>query len=193
MSTKENLIASGAKLIAKTGYEGVSVRKICADADTTMNMIHHFFGSKHGLLEAIVDKFNDSVFEPCLVILESQVDSKKEFEEVFKKLFEKSLEAYLENREILLVVIREEANPKSMVKYLKKVTEFFREGQKKGYVRDSIDVEMISGFMNDRIINQAQFAPWVKKAWGVDVYKDKKYREQWCASSIDLILRGLMT
>ena len=60
--TRERLLTSGAELIADNGFNGVSVREICVHAETTVNMIHHFFGSKQGLLDAIVEQFSVGVF-----------------------------------------------------------------------------------------------------------------------------------
>jgi AcrR family transcriptional regulator len=76
-STKSRILASGAELMAEKGFSGVSVREICAHADTSMNMLHHYFGSKQGLLDAIVAKFSSGVFALPMRLLDKERGPKK--------------------------------------------------------------------------------------------------------------------
>ncbi|MCO4763137.1 MAG: hypothetical protein KC502_16590 [Myxococcales bacterium] len=50
---------------------------------------------------------------------------------------------------------------------------------------------MLTGALLDRIVNQVQFAPWIKRNFGTDV-ADPEYKRRWCASNVDLFLRGAL-
>ncbi|XOV84861.1 MAG: TetR/AcrR family transcriptional regulator [bacterium] len=62
LSAKERLVHAAMKLFGERGYDGVSVREIAAEADVSIGLIKHHFGSKEGLRQA-VDEFFISIFE----------------------------------------------------------------------------------------------------------------------------------
>ena len=45
--------------------------------------------------------------------------------------------------------------------------------------------------MLDRIGNQVQFAPWIKRNSGTDI-SDPEYRQRWCRSNLDLFFHGMV-
>ena len=61
-SAKERLLRSAMKLFAARGFDGVTVRDIAADAETSPGLIKHHYGSKEGLRQA-VDEYFISRFE----------------------------------------------------------------------------------------------------------------------------------
>jgi AcrR family transcriptional regulator len=105
---KDRLLHSGAVLFGQNGYAGVSVREICKHADTSMNMIHHYFESKEGLLKAIINQFSDSVFSVPNKLLENTPRSKEDFQLRIEMIFETTLDACIKERVTLLVVIHEQ-------------------------------------------------------------------------------------
>ncbi|SDS21678.1 TetR/AcrR family transcriptional regulator [Microlunatus soli] len=54
-ATRERLIAAAADLIAASPGEEVSLRAVCDAVGVKMPTLYHFFGSKQGLLDAVVD------------------------------------------------------------------------------------------------------------------------------------------
>lgn len=190
--TKHRLLKSGALLFAEKGFSGVTVRQICQHADASMNMIHHYFGNKQGLLTAIVEQFSLRVFDTPMRLLDTPARSTEDLSSRIEMLFEATLDAYISERDVLLVVMREHANPKSIQTYMCKFKEFLQQAQYQGWVRKELDPAMITGFMLDRILNQVQFAPWVKLNFGEDLLNDSGYKKRWCKSNIDLLLNGLV-
>jgi AcrR family transcriptional regulator len=191
--TKERLLTSGTELIAEKGFNGVSVREICVHAETTVNMIHHFFGSKQGLLDAIVEQFSVGVFAVPMRLLEKEPRSKDDFLSRMEMLFESTLDAYIEHRSLLLVVLREQADPEALPEYMSRFTRFLERAKEKGFVRDEIDPEMITGFLLDRVLNQVQLAPWIKRNYGTDLLSDPDYKQRWCQSNLDVFINGITT
>jgi len=190
--TKERLVHSGAILFGEKGYAGVSVREICKHANTSMNMIHHFFESKEGLLNVIVNRFSENVFSVPNTLLENTPRSKEDFISRIEMIFETTLDAYIKERVTLLVVMKEQPNSQAMVDYRDLFVSFMGRCKRKGFVRKKLDSEMITGFMIDRILNQVQYAPWIKDATGDDLLNDTQYKKRWCKANLDLLLHGLL-
>ena len=191
-STSSRLLSSAAELMAEKGFDGVSVREICAHAETSSNMVHHYFDSKQGLLDAIVDQFSSGVFAVPMRLLDKEPQSKEEFLSIIELLFETTLEAYIEHRSLMLVVVREQANPQALPAYMERLAAFLEKAKSRGLVRDQVDTTMITGFFLDRILNQVQFAPWVKRNYGTDLLTDPEYKKQWCSSNLDVLLNGIV-
>lgn len=191
--TRDRLLASGATLFGEKGYDGVSVREICKHASTSMNMIHHYFGSKEGLLNSIVDQFASDIFVVPMRLLENAPRSKDDFHSRLEMLLETTLEAYIEQREVLVVVIREQANLSALTEYMQRFAAFIEQSKKKGFVRDEVDSEMITGAMLDRVLNQVLFAPWIETSFGIDVSRDAEYKRRWCRANLDLFMHGFAT
>lgn len=53
--TRSRLLEAAAELISANPGKDVSLRAICEDAGVKMPTLYHFFGSKEGLLEAVVE------------------------------------------------------------------------------------------------------------------------------------------
>ncbi len=189
---KERILASAALLFAEKGFKGVSVREICKHAGTSMNMIHHYYGSKGGLLESIIEQFGSKVFAIPMRLLDKAPRSKDDFISRFELLFETTLDAYIEQRAVFMVVIREQASPDALPEYMSRVSKFIKSAKSAGFVRQELDADMITGFMLDRILNQVQLAPWIEQNYGKSVMNDPDYKRQWCAANLDVFLYGLV-
>ncbi len=190
-STRDRILTSGALLFAEKGFGGVSVRKICKHADTTTNMIHYYFGSKQGLLDAIVERVSSNVFAVPMRLLDKEPRSKEEFLSRIELLFETTLDAYIEHRSVLIVVVREQADPGALPEYMARFASFLEQAKMKGFVREDVDSDMITGFLLDRILNQVQLAPWIKRNYGTDLLVDPEYKQRWCQSNLDVFLNGI--
>ncbi|MDX8354855.1 TetR/AcrR family transcriptional regulator [Cognatiyoonia sp. IB215182] len=89
--TSARLLATARKWFFERGYAGTSMDDLCADAGVTRGALYHNFGSKEGLLEAVIrqidaevgdrllEKSSDSVdpdsfIATCLAYLEAALD-----------------------------------------------------------------------------------------------------------------------
>ena len=192
-TTRERLLESGAKLFAEKGFAGVSVRRICADANTSTNMVHHFFGSKQGLLSAIAEQLSVTIFAIPIRLFQTMPASTEEFASRMQLLFETTLEAYIEHRALLMVVVREETDTQGVLAFSKAFAEFLERAKREGFVREQLDSEMTTGAIIDRILNQVSFAPQVKRVHGLDIISDGDYRQRWCNLNLDMFLNGIAT
>ncbi|MEM6533850.1 MAG: TetR/AcrR family transcriptional regulator [Myxococcota bacterium] len=189
---RERLLEVGASLFSERGFKGVSVREICKNAATSINMVHHYFGSKEGLLDAILERFDARVFATPMRVIAKPPSSREDFVSRLTLLFETTLDAYIEEREVIVLAVREQADLPAAQAYQSRFAEFIDEGKRLHFVRQEIDSEMISGAMLDRILNQVQFAPWIKRMSGRDILSDTDYRERWCRSNFDMFCHGFL-
>ncbi len=66
MGKKEEILASALELFSTQGYENVGIQKIVESVDVKKPTLYHYFGSKNGLLDSILDFY----LTPYLVELE---------------------------------------------------------------------------------------------------------------------------
>lgn len=189
---RDRLLTAAAQLFAEKGFGSVSVREICKAAGTTNNMVHHYFSTKDGLLEAIADRYDNHVYAVPMRLLASPATSHDDLIARVTMVFETTLEACLAERDVMMVVLREQVPLFTLQEFQKQMVAFLETAKENGLVREALDCQMISGAMLDRIINQAQFAPWIKKTSGIDVATDDVYRARWCRSNIDVFLNGML-
>ena len=56
IDTKEKILDVAEKLFASTGYKGTSLRMITAAAEVNLAAVNYHFGSKEGLVTAVIDR-----------------------------------------------------------------------------------------------------------------------------------------
>ena len=66
MDNRANILNCALQLFASKGYDGVGVQEIVDAAGVTKSTLYHYFGSKGGLLEALLADY----FDPFLISLE---------------------------------------------------------------------------------------------------------------------------
>ncbi len=71
MNNRENLLKCALELFASRGYDAVGVQEIADAAGITKPTLYHYFGSKSGLLSALLSE----AFEPFFPTLESAARS----------------------------------------------------------------------------------------------------------------------
>ena len=189
---RERLIKAAARLFAQKSFGGVSVREICKEAGTGINMIHHYFGNKEGLRDAIIAEYDAAIFAMPIRLLAPPAQSKDDLAARMQLLFETTLEALLANRDTMMVVLREQMQLKQLDAFQADFVAFVEDAKSNGIVRADLDAGMISGALLDRVISQVQFAPWIKESYGVDLATDEDYRTRWCRGNVDLFLNGLL-
>ncbi len=63
MDNRANLLAVALRLFASRGYDAVGVQEIVEDAGVTKPTLYHYFGSKQGLLEALLGEHFQALYE----------------------------------------------------------------------------------------------------------------------------------
>ena len=130
-TTRDRLLTSGALLFARKGYGSVSIRNICEHANTSVSMIHHHFGNKQGLLDAVVATFTSVVFVVPMVLLKKEATSREDFRTRVEMLFETTLDAYIEHRSVVMVVVREQVPLPAYDEYMERFVSFLEDAKQK--------------------------------------------------------------
>jgi AcrR family transcriptional regulator len=154
-------------------------------------MVHHYFGNKAGLLDAIIERFGAQVLALPVKLLAAPAKSRDDFVSRIEMLFEATMDACLEHRDLLKVVVRENASPAVLGDYADTFVAFLDEGKRRGLVSEGLDTSMVSGVILDRVFNQVLYIPGIKAAHGVDI-SDPIYRKRWCAANVGHVLYGLL-
>jgi AcrR family transcriptional regulator len=82
MDNRSNILACALRLFASCGYEAVSVQEIVDAAGITKPTLYHYFGSKLGLLEALLEENFTQLHEQ----VEEAVDYKRDLPLTLNKL-----------------------------------------------------------------------------------------------------------
>ncbi|MCU7495669.1 MAG: TetR/AcrR family transcriptional regulator [Ignavibacteria bacterium] len=56
MDNRENILSVALRLFSSSGYDSVGVQEIVDEAGITKPTLYHYFGSKRGLLDALLEK-----------------------------------------------------------------------------------------------------------------------------------------
>lgn len=191
-SPKQRLLRESARIFGEKGFAGASVREICKAADTSSNMIHHYFGSKQGLYDAVLSDFSEKVFEVPVRVIQTVPSTRAGFAARLEIFFQESLYALLENRHVYEMVHRERLVVASFLSYNASLIAFLEGGKELGLIRQDLDCEMLTGLILDRIGAQIYYADPIKHWANVDVLNDKAYQDRWVAANLDLFLNGAL-
>lgn len=191
ISPKERLLTASARIFGEKGYSGASVREICKAADTSSNMIHHYFGSKQGLYDAVLERFSENVFDVPIRLISTEPESAEVFATRLGIFFEESLIALIDNKEVYELANRERLIVPSFAEYNRSLIAFLEAGKKAGIVRQELDSEMITGTFLDRLGPQIFYAEKIKQLQGESILENGPYRKRWLKANLDLFVNGL--
>lgn len=90
-NSKSKILKSATKLFARKGFDGVSIREICKDADVNICMISYYFGGKQELYRGIIED-----------LLERQTEYAKTFLDLDKSPYDLTAD---EQREQLMLIL----------------------------------------------------------------------------------------
>lgn len=93
LATKKRIVSEGRKLIAKKGYDNVSVEEICKSADITVGTFYYYFKSKEdiiiGLLPTIDNFYKEYQYDESVSSIQKAVD----YFSYFNREVEKSVDS----------------------------------------------------------------------------------------------------
>lgn len=190
---KQSLIIAATRLMAEDGYDGVSVRSICQEAKVNNNSITYHFGGKEKLFNAMVDDFQNDLYETPSHYLSSEFNNAGEFRLCLSMFFEESIVRLLKNSQILRILMREGKRVKSS-SHLKAFHEiihrFITMGQDKGIINKNLDPSFVTGAFMDRIFIQVMNHEHITANFDTDI-TNLKYRKEWIHNNLELFLNGL--
>ena len=178
------------QLFAEKGYAGTSIREICAKAEASVPMVHHYFGNKAGLMQAILGQLSGERFDVPVRIIGGELHSREEFLVKLELFVSETFATLLALAPVFRIVAREGSEFADMNRVHSALAEFLTRAQEKGYLRASLRPEFTTGLILDRLGNQIMFAGNPKYS-GPSVLLDEEYRQDWLKANIDALLFGL--
>ena len=199
ITTRQTILDVAVSEFGEHGYRGASVRKICARAGASSNAITYHFGSKEKLYQEILDRFAALLLEQAQTALSGELKSQEEFEIRLEMFLAQLLETYLENRETVLIALREfeqllpesdDSAIRELVGINHSLSNFVQKAKDLGFVREEVDTGIVAGTLLDRLINQVRFSHTHERFFIVTSL-DPEYRAYWVRASLGLVLEGM--
>lgn len=88
MSTRENLLDAALSLFSSQGIESVSTQSICEVVGVTKPTLYHYFGSKRGLIDAVLQRNFHPFIQALALAVDYQHDLTHSLEQVMKVHFD---------------------------------------------------------------------------------------------------------
>jgi len=195
LTTKDKILAAATKLFAAKGLEGARVDEIAQRSGANKNMIYHYFGSKEGLFEAVLERMYETIRsrQRDFQVLEMAP------EEGMRALAEFTFDIFVEIPEFISLMNSEnlckakhiKGSPSIVPMYnplLATINELLRRGQEAGVFRENIDaVDLyisISGLGAYYISNRYSFSA----LFGTELMAPERLRQRH-QHVIEMILR----
>ena len=138
------------ELVLKQGFKASKVQDICAEAGVSKMTFYYYYKNKHDIIEEVLKEFFDGVIESSSAIMKKNVPFVEKIVELvqWKADFVKTMspefvqELYLNGGRYLDLM--KEVMQKSQIL----TREFYTEGQSKGEINRTVDVEVHMYWMN---------------------------------------------
>ena len=150
--TKDLILEEARKQFSEKGFEGSSVRDICAAAGANVSAIKYHFGGKEGLYRECFFHHGKESLQKAEKFL-TKCDSLEELKLRIKMFSEEFLRDGLENSHTTKMICREIEVENPLIQdifentFLKTYTifsELFVDAQKKGFIRRELDTQIVT-------------------------------------------------
>jgi AcrR family transcriptional regulator len=197
--TASRILSEATRLFVQKGYEGTSVKDICAAAGANIAAIHYHFGSKESLYRRIIEQFAAESLESARRILETpqNLDDLKVRLEIFLR---QSLEAMIRQPDVVLLILRdiemfdskrEEVYRNTLLKHFETLVGFLNQAKKKKLLAADVEPFLAAGYLLGQIQHEMARDKMKKKYFGYSL-EDEKYRTRWIQHTIRLFLGGII-
>lgn len=165
------------RLFARRGFGGVSLRALAAESGVQHRTIQHHFGSKLGLYQAVLERWNAELESHLLDAMEGQTELADVIDHVVEELFD----FLLSKREWVALTARAsmgEELPEGATLHDQSWLRFIEaalRGRKLGALKVDLGLLLISveGMLNNHILSRAHY----EALYGLDVTDSKLKRE----------------
>ncbi|MBX2800972.1 MAG: TetR family transcriptional regulator [Myxococcales bacterium] len=197
-NTRERLLSQATVLFADNGYDGASVRAICAAAGANLNAVSYHFGGKHGLYNAVIRSIGERHLASAVRILGRPPESAVELRTRLLLFAEEILAAWMREPSVLIILFTElrqgfrhcdEDAVESLFEQNRVLQAFLRSARGAGLLREDVDIAIVAGGLLERLNTQVMFADTVSEQYGASI-QDPEYRAYWVRQVVDLVLHG---
>ncbi len=121
-NSRAKIIIAATKLFALKGFDGVSIREICKNANVNISMISYYFGGKKELYQAIVDDQSEKINEYIKTFIDINQDvsqlTKKEQINLLNLMLDKLVDYFYADisNDFLCFMLMEQHNSHAKIK-----------------------------------------------------------------------------
>ena len=191
-ATRAAILGAAERIFLSRGYGTASLSDIAEAASVTKSLIHHHFGSKKGLWEAVKERRFIPYAERQLEMMQGAPASA----ELVRTSFEAFFEYLRDNPELVRILAwvflegqDEEANAPLDKRLMTAAAEKFREGQEAGTIRKDLDPRFVLfvfvGLVQHWFQDQAHFRRSFDIPDGADL------NDAYHQAALDIFLRGV--
>jgi AcrR family transcriptional regulator len=153
-------------------------------------MIHHYFGSKEGLYDAIIDEFTSATFEVPLRLIDKPPRTREEFVLRLEMFISETFRALLTQAPVFRIIARESKKFVGTAQYHTGLATYLSAAQTAEFLSADLKVELITGIVLDRLGGQIMYASRVSDEQP-NVLNDEKYAEEWLNANTAVLIHGL--
>lgn len=116
-NSKQKILNTATKLFAHKGFDAVSVREICKEANVNLCLISYYFGGKQELYNAIIDDLIEKQNQYAKTFMDLSVEpktlSKQEQIDLLFVILDKFVDFFYSNisSDLILLLLKEQQNP----------------------------------------------------------------------------------
>ena len=154
--TRQQLMDVALRVFSARGYSATRLSDIADEAGVTRGAVYWHFGSKKGLLFAILEEMANPYIQTAMEVLKSELEPGSKIRELVRRVMDATdkSEAFLAHRQLAMRFMAE--NPRGfedfhkhisrdMRKLTRLLTGVIREGQRTREIRSDVDARIITG------------------------------------------------
>lgn len=153
-------------------------------------MIHHYFGSKEGLFNAIIEEFTSATFDVPLRLIAKPPKTKEEFRLRLEMFISETFRALLGQAPVFRILVREGKGFVGMSRFHEGFASYLKAAQGAGFLSAELKIELVTGLVLDRLGNQVMYAATSQNDQP-NVLNDDGYAEQWLTANVAVLIHGL--
>ncbi len=159
-------------------------------ADASSTMIHHYFGSKEGLYDAIIDEFTSATFEVPLRLIDRPPKTREEFVLRLEMFISETFRALLTQAPVFRIIARESKKFVGAAQFHTGLGTYLTAAQNAGFLSVDLKVELVTGIVLDRLGGQIMYVSRAPDDQP-NVLNDEDYAEEWLSANIAVLIHGL--
>lgn len=153
-------------------------------------MIHHYFGTKEGLYNAIIDEFTSTTFDVPLRLIAKPPKTKEEFHLRLELFISETFRALVNQASVFRIIARESKSYVGTSKFHTGLGNYLSAAQSAGLLNASLKIELVTGIVLDRLGGQIMYASMLREDEPT-VLNSEAYAEEWLNANTTVLIYGL--
>ena len=198
-STRQKLVDAAKVLFAQKGFDGTTVKDIADEAGVNVSLVSYHFDGKAGLYKVVMERFAGDRFAAAKRML-NPAGNLEEFRVRLEMYVAEIIGTHADQPENVCIIQREmerELSPiaeeifrQTFLKTIECLLEFFRQAQKKGFIRKDIPPLNATMILMGSVLHVGQKDAISKKFFNVTI-KDEGFRKEITKNIVDVFLSGM--